>query len=145
MMRIQALSMGDASAIDSKTPEHYAIAAVLALTGVLNPGPFPLTGLHKFYAGQPLWGGIYLILGWTHISRIACAIDGLWYLLQYYQEEPSPPLPLVRISTQTAVMASQQTQAIAIALRELEKLRQEGLISEDEFEQKRRNLLDKLG
>jgi len=42
------------------------------------------------------------------------------------------------------VRASEQTQAIATALRELEQLRQEGLISEQEFEQNRRSLLAKL-
>ena len=44
---------------------------------------------------------------------------------------PSPPNPA-------------QVGEIANALRELEQLRQEGLISEYEFEQKRRSLLDQV-
>jgi len=35
--------------------------------------------------------------------------------------------------------------ALGVALRELDRLRQEGLISEAEFEQKRRQLLDQVG
>ncbi|MGF1524790.1 MAG: hypothetical protein ACFBSF_20890 [Leptolyngbyaceae cyanobacterium] len=120
---------------------RWAIAAALAFTGALNPSPIPLTGLHKFYIGQPLWGGLYLVLGWTQIPRVACAIEGLWYILQYRQTHRSTDLT----AKPQAVVASQQTQAIATALRELEKLRQEGLISENEFEQNRRNLIDKLG
>jgi hypothetical protein len=41
-------------------------------------------------------------------------------------------------------MAPNQVSAIADALRELDDLRQDGLISEYEFEQKRRQLLDRI-
>lgn len=122
---------------------RWAIAAALAFTGAFNPLPIPLTGLHKFYIGQPLWGGVYLLLGWTQIPRVACAIEGLWYTLQYRQTNRGNTT--LNGAPQADIMVSQQTQAIATALRELEKLRQEGLISEHEFEQNRRNLIDKLG
>ncbi len=131
------------SKLSSQSPaKHWAIAAGLALTGALNPLPFPLTGLHKFYLGQPLWGGLYLLLGWTQIPRIACAIEGVWYLTRYRDIAALE-------TTSTAAGAagqqvSEQAQAIATAVRELEKLRQEGLLSEQEFEQKRRALLAKL-
>ena len=131
------------SSLTPAESQRWAIAAALAFTGALNPSPVPLTGLHKFYIGQPLWGGVYLLLGWTQIPRVACAIEGLWYVLHYRQLNlrgtATPETP------QASVMASQQTQAVASALRELEKLRQEGLISEHEFEQNRRNLISKLG
>jgi TM2 domain-containing membrane protein YozV len=100
-----------------------------------------MTGLHKFYLGQPIWGGIYLVLWWTPIPRVACAVEGVWYLTRARLGETAHSVA----SPSDGVAVSQQTQAIATALRELEKLRQEGLISEEEFEQNRRNLLARLG
>lgn len=128
----------------SQSANHrWTIAATLAFAGAFNPLPVPLTGIHKFYLGQPLWGGLYLLLGWTQIPRVACVIEGFWYVFRD-QQSRLPSLGKAGTSAQDGVVASQQTQAVATALRELEKLRQEGLISEHEFEQKRRNLLDKL-
>ncbi|MEO1088310.1 MAG: hypothetical protein AAFY88_29110, partial [Acidobacteriota bacterium] len=82
------------------------------------------------YIGQPLWGGVYLLLGWTQIPRVACAIEGLWYTLQYRQTNRGNTT--LNGAPQADIMVSQQTQAIATALRELEKLRQEGLIPSKE-------------
>lgn len=142
-MGSQAPSANNQSLSVSRSANQWAIAAALAFAGALNPLPVPLAGLHKFYVGQPLWGALYWMLGWTQIPRVACAIEGLWYVTQLHQTKvfeagKSNSLP------QDSIVTSQQTQAAAAALRELEKLRQEGLISEHEFEQNRRNLIDKL-
>jgi len=119
-------------------PKDRRIAALLALAGAVSP----VSGFHKFYMGQPKWGILYLLLSVTMIPRIASAIEAVWYLFQdadaFAQASGSP------------VAAAQQTmplQAIAVAeaLRQLEQLRQEGLVSEYEFEQKRRQLLDRIG
>lgn len=122
----------------AQSPHQWKIAAALAFAGALNPLPVPLSGLHKFYLGQPVWGGIYLVLGWTQIPRIACAVEGVWLLSRSQRSDPTTNEAV------ESVTASEQTQAIATALRELEKLRQEGLLSEQEFEQSRRTLLAKL-
>ncbi|HEY9889660.1 MAG TPA: hypothetical protein V6D02_14740 [Candidatus Obscuribacterales bacterium] len=130
---------------DSETSSRrWAIAAALAFAGAFKPLPVPLTGLHKFYLGQPLWGSVYLLLGWTQMPRIACAIEGVWYLWRVQQIEWPLGATLTPTRVPDGIIASQQTQAIATALRELETLRQEGLISEQEFEQNRRHLLQKL-
>jgi len=124
----------------AKTSHQWKIAAALAFAGALVP--FPITGIHKFYLGQPIWGGIYLLLGWTQIPRIACAVEGVWFLSRSQRLQDSTTS--LGGDVPDGVRASEQTQAIAIALRELEQLRQEGLISEQEFEQNRRSLLAKL-
>ncbi|MEM6836934.1 MAG: hypothetical protein AAF609_08760 [Cyanobacteria bacterium P01_C01_bin.120] len=123
------------------SPRQWQIAAALALAGAISPLPIPITGIHKFYLGQPVWGGIYLLLGWTQIPRIACAVEGVWFLSRWQR---SYGLIDTAAVPNDGVATSEQTQAIATALRELEKLRQEGLISEQEFEQNRRSLLTKL-
>lgn len=120
------------------------IAAIIAFTGTLSP----IAGLHKFYLGQPVWGLLYLLLSWTPIPRVASAIDAIWYLFQNEDEFDhnfnsnlelvSAPPPRQKVVEQTNV------NAIADALRQLDRLRQDGLISEYEFEQKRRQLINRM-
>ena len=114
------------------------IAAILAFSGTLT-----VSGLHKFYLGQPLWGILYVLLSWTPIPKVACAIEGVWYLTQdeetfdrYFNLGES----VMKVSTQVG----NQVESVANALRELETLRQDGLISEYEFEKKRRQMLDQI-
>ena len=120
---------------------HYKnrrVAVVLALLGTVTP----VAGLQKFYLGQPLWGSIYLLLWSTPIPRIACAIDAVWYLIQDVEQFE---MQFNGYTNQTIRNTdTQQISAIADALRELDKLRQDGLMSEYEFEQKRRQLLDRI-
>ncbi|GAB4343584.1 MAG: TM2 domain-containing protein [Cyanophyceae cyanobacterium] len=111
----------------------------LALAGVAAP----IAGFHKFYLGQTRWGWLYLLLSWTPMPRIACAIEALWYLAQDQQEFDRNFNGLLAAPATVAV-APEQVSAIATALRELDRLRQEGLISEAEFEQKRTALVDQL-
>ncbi|WP_422662001.1 NINE protein [Pannus brasiliensis] len=122
-------------------PKNRKIAIFLALIGSILALPFPIAGVHKFYLGQPLWGIIYLLLWQTPIARIACAIDAVWYLVQDNDRLaaylPGFGTPAPRIPT----LDPDRVNAIGTALRELERLRGEGLISEYEFEQKRRQLL----
>ena len=129
-------------------PKSRKIAIVLALVSTVVP--WPIAGLHKIYLGQPLWGGIYLLLWNTPIPRIACAIDAVWYFVQgelnfeqQFKGQIKGQMAEVRTSI-AAVSDAQAVNAIAEALRELDRLRVEGLVSEYEFEQKRRQLLDRI-
>ena len=124
---------------DKTTPRNSQVAAILAFVGVV----LPVAGFHKFYLGQPLWGIVYLLLSWTPIPHIASAIDAVWYLTQESSRfahnfnstsallSPAPITPQPMIS-------------IAESIRELDQLRTDGLISEYEFEQKRRQWLDRV-
>ena len=128
------------------TKSKTAIVA-LAFLGAFQPTPLPLAGLHKFYLGQYGWGAIYLVLGITQLPRIACLAEGLWYLVGLSRFElggravletqgipgPSPGPSIGETMT-----------AVADSLREIEQLRREGLLSEHEFEQKRRSLLEQI-
>ncbi|NJM85241.1 MAG: NINE protein [Leptolyngbyaceae cyanobacterium SL_1_1] len=124
-------------------PRNRKMAAALAILSALGPTPIPISGLHKFYLGQPVWGVFYLLLGWTQIPRIASAIEGVWYLMLSDEAFRVRLTPTAAFAKPEAV-APQQVSAIAEALREIDRLRQEGLISEYEFEQKRRSLLDQI-
>ena len=126
-------------------PKNRIVAAILAFSGTV----IPISGFHKFYLGQPLWGILYLLLWWTHIPKVASVIEGFWYLAQGEDEfdhnfnfgvkAVAPSIP-----AQSPGVDPAQVGAIADALRQLDSLRQEGLMSEYEFEQKRRQLLDRL-
>ncbi|WP_263975221.1 NINE protein [Leptolyngbya sp. 7M] len=124
------------------------IAALLACAGIFLPG------LHKFYLGQPKWGVIYLLLSWTPIPRIASIVEAIWYLFQDRDQFDSRFNPPSLNPTSGQALSKQgpfapaqvelQVERVASALRQIEQLRQEGLISEYEFEQKRRQLLDRI-
>lgn len=124
------------------------IAATLAFAGTFLPTP--VAGLHKFYLGQPWWGLLYILLSWTPIPRVASAIEGFWYLSQdsdEFDRNFNAGMATISFSPQLnrqVAVAPTQVSAIADALRELDDLRQDGLISEYEFEQKRRQLLDRI-
>jgi hypothetical protein len=126
--------------LSSQEPRRRSIAVALAWLGVVLPFG---SGIHKFYLGQPGWGIAYLLLSWTPIPRIACAFEGAWLLgrpPEFFGAEPKD-LP----SKPAAPIDPSQVNALGVALRELDGLRQEGLISEAEFEQKRRQLLERVG
>ncbi|MFO5492967.1 MAG: NINE protein [Cuspidothrix sp.] len=118
--------------------KNRTIAVILAFAGTLT-----ISGLHKFYLGQPLWGILYVLLSWTPIPKIASAIEGVWYLTQE-EETFDRYFNLGESSIKVSSQIGDQVESVANALRELEALRQDGLISEYEFEQKRRQMLDQI-
>jgi TM2 domain-containing membrane protein YozV len=112
------------------------VSILLALLGALTP----IAGLHKFYLGQYIWGVIYLLFWSTDIVRVACAIDVVIYFILGW--ERFGQFFNTNSSNMQSTIDPQQIGAIADALRQLEGLRSQGLISEYEFEQKRRQLLE---
>ncbi len=126
-------------------PKDRKVASLLALAGAVAP----VAGFHKFYLRQPVWGIVYLLLSWTPIPRVASGIEAVWYLFQDSDEFDlrfnhglsstttfsSPPVAQVDLN---------KIGAISDAVRKLDQLREDGLISEYEFEQKRRQLLDQI-
>ena len=156
--------MGSSSSLDENKSRKIAIA--LAFAGVL-PLPLPTAWIHKFYLGQYLWGIIYLILFPTGLPKVACCLEGLWYVSQS-DEDFSDRFPTARETLSAAAVLAQRSNAqtpffqaalrtkpketvanrssadVASTIRELDRLRQEGLITEYEFELKRRELIEKI-
>ena len=119
-----------------KYQKHRRVAVALALLGTVTP----IAGLHKLYLGQPIWGVVYILLWSTPISRIAAAIDAVWYLVQDVEQFERQFNGYSHYNLNT----SPQVKEIAEAMRELDRLREDGLLTEYEFEQKRRQLLDRM-
>ena len=128
-----------ASLLSLPKRRYWAIALAVVSAVV----PWPVAGLHKFYLGQPVWGGVYWLLWNTPIPRIACAIDAVWYFVQG-DEDFNRQFNGGEGNWQQQsglIQASNQVLNMAEAMRELEQLRVDGLLTEYEFEQKRRQLL----
>jgi TM2 domain-containing membrane protein YozV len=121
---------------DRATPKNRQIAIMLAFVGMT----IPVAGFHKFYLGQPGWGTVYLLLSWTPIPHIASAIEAVWYLTQdstHFDGNFNAAIP-------GGSGIVQPTTTAIDTIRALDKLRVDGLISEYEFEQKRRQWLDRV-
>jgi TM2 domain-containing membrane protein YozV len=128
----------------STTPKNRQVAIVLAFASIT----IPVAGFHKFYLGQPGWGLVYLLLSWTPIPHIAAAIEAVWYLTQdsthfdrHFNSATAGSSAIVPHSS--ASLRSHPVATVSDSIRELDKLRADGLISEYEFEQKRRQWLDR--
>jgi TM2 domain-containing membrane protein YozV len=134
---------------------HRRVAIALAFAGTL-PSPLPLAWLHKFYLGQYLWGIVYLVLTPTLLPQIASALEGVWYLTQsdegFLARFPTAGSLLNQVNNgsvepylaqpdQANGQMAEQISSLATSLRDLDQLRLDGLITEYEFEQKRRSLL----
>jgi TM2 domain-containing membrane protein YozV len=119
-------------------PKSRRVAVILSLLGSITP----LAGIHKFYVGQPLWGVIYLLLWSTPMPRIACAIEAVWYLIQDSGQFQDRVNGIAGVNSNG--IDPKQVRDLAEALRQLDRLREDGLMSEYEFEEKRRQLIDRI-
>lgn len=144
------MASASTSLTDYPTGRSRKIAITLAFTGALFT-PLSLPWLHKFYLKQYFWGLVYLVLSPTLIPRAACFIEALWYLTQtddaFTQRFPSAHsfvFPVFSDTIQRNEDIGEAAVQTATAIREIEQLRQDGLITELEFEQKRRKLLDQV-
>lgn len=119
-------------------PKSRRVAVILSLLGSITP----LAGIHKFYVGQPLWGVIYLLLWSTPMPRIACAIEAVWYLIQDSGQFQDRVNGIAGVNSNG--IDPKQVRDLAEALRQIDRLREDGLMSEYEFEEKRRQLIDRI-
>ncbi|MGF1486172.1 MAG: SHOCT domain-containing protein [Prochloraceae cyanobacterium] len=125
--------------------KNRKLAVILALLGTVTP----TAGLHKFYVGQPFWGCIYIVFLFVipPLPHIACAIEAVWYLIldrEQFELRFNSNTYKPNITPNSDLVVRSNVENIGTALRELDRLRCDGLISEYEFEQKRRQLIDRI-
>lgn len=112
--------------------KNRAIAALLAIF----LGSF---GIHKFYLGQNIAGVIYFLFSWTFIPGIVAFFEFLGFIFMSdaafdARYNPNYNLQNMRASYQDTVSA----------IGELKRLYEMGAITPEEYEDKRRKLLDSI-
>jgi TM2 domain-containing membrane protein YozV len=96
-------------------------------------------GVHKFYLGETTGGILYLIFCWTLIPGILAFFDFIGLLItsdQAFNIKYNPHL----IPSNT----NESSHERIITLKELKQLYDSGIITAEEYEQKRRKYLDSL-
>lgn len=133
------------------------LAVILAMVSAVTP----VSGLHKFYLGQPWWGLTYLflavtlmppmsevsILSYFGIAQVASLLEGIWYFWQSedaFQQRFNPKTVSSFPSQNHQKFYPKLVGETAEAIQRLDQLRENGLLSEYEFEQQRRQLLDRI-
>jgi len=133
------------------------LAVMLAMVSAITP----LSGLHKFYLGQPWWGLTYLllsviltppmtemgILSFFGLAQVASLLEGIWYFMQsedrFQQRFNQHTVSSFRSDTQQNFYPN-LVEETANAIQRLDQLREEGLLSEYEFEKQRRQLVNRI-
>lgn len=96
-------------------------------------------GIHKFYLGQNVAGILYLLFFWTCIPSLIAFVD--FFILVFMPDtEFNTKYNQVIASTGGAVSAKDATSALA----DLKTLFDSGIITAEEYEEKRQNLLKSL-
>ncbi len=98
-------------------------------------------GVHKFYLGENFGGILYLLFFWTFIPSILAFFDFLGLLLMSDQTFNAKFNPGVDYS---ALNGSRSAQDVTAAMSQLKTLYDQGAITAEEYEEKRRKLLKEL-
>jgi len=95
-------------------------------------------GIHKFYLGQNGWGVAYLLFCWTGVPALAGFVE--CFLLLFSGEAQFNQRFNQGLTLSSPNNPLQQAQGIE----KLAELHQKGLITDDEFETKRRKFLERM-
>lgn len=113
-------------------------------------------GIHRFYLNQPLLGVLYLLFCWTFIPLFVSIIDFIWLLVMdddtfddkfnydsssTYTYTPSPPIAQNQNVTINNGAQSVDTIRISEEIEKFHELKEKGIITEEEFELKKKSLL----
>ena len=117
--------------------KNKVVAALLALF-------LGSIGIHKFYLGQNVAGVIYLIFSWTFIPGIIAFFEFIGLLLMsddVFNVKYNRLTPGNNIYSTIPKESPREKTAI---LADLKKLYDSGVITAEEYEEKRRKFLDSL-
>ncbi|WP_287127441.1 NINE protein [Candidatus Cyanaurora vandensis] len=95
-------------------------------------------GLHKFYLGQTGWGVLYLVFCWTLVPGLAGFVESILLLLASDQDFDH------RFNPNILPFYSGNPVEQALGLERLAELHAKGLVTDEEFEAKRRQLLERM-
>ncbi len=103
-------------------------------------------GIHKFYLGETLAGILYLTFFWTCIPGLISFFECIGLLVMSDQDFNAKYNPgLTGRSTPVSLAYSNESSKDkASTLRELKNLYEAGIITAEEFEEKRRKILDSM-
>jgi TM2 domain-containing membrane protein YozV len=106
-------------------------------------------GIHKFYLGQNVQGVLYLIFSWTFIPGLISFFEflGLCFMSDRqfdmrFNYDNYPPID--QRPNYPVVNPSRSTKDATSTLYELKKLYEDGIITAEEYELKRRKMLDDI-
>ncbi len=94
-------------------------------------------GAHKFYLGQSGWGIVYLLFCWTGIPSLAAFIEFIMLLVMADAEINH------KFNRVTKQAKSSDIYSTA-ALGDLKRLYDDGIITAEEYEEKRKKLLKNI-
>jgi TM2 domain-containing membrane protein YozV len=94
-------------------------------------------GAHKFYLGQTGWGVVYLLFCWTGIPSFAAFIELIMLLVMADAE-------FDRKFNGGANQATASVRDSTAALSDLKRLYDDGIITAEEYEEKRKKLLKNI-
>jgi TM2 domain-containing membrane protein YozV len=100
-------------------------------------------GIHKFYLGQTVAGIVYLVFCWTLIPGIIAFFEFIGLILlsdRGFDEQFNRG----HVSGSDGRVLEESSQDKAFTLMELKKLYDAGVITAEEYEDKRRKYLDSL-
>lgn len=95
-------------------------------------------GIHKFYLAQNGWGVAYLLFCWTGVPALAGFVE--CFLLLFSSESQFNQ----RFNNGLALSSLNNPLQQAQGIEKLAELHQKGLITDDEFETKRRKFLERM-
>ncbi len=104
-------------------------------------------GIHKFYLGRIGWGIVYVLFCWTWIPLIASLIDFILlacmnemeFNLKYNTKEETTPTVVIKPTTE--VVVKEETSNYVDEVKKLYDLKEKGIITQEEFELKKKMLL----
>jgi TM2 domain-containing membrane protein YozV len=100
-------------------------------------------GIHKFYLGENVAGVLYLLFFWTFIPGIIAFFEFISLIIMSDQVFDAKYNPNYLASNQNRGLQESSREKVA-TLAQLKKLYDAGIITAEEYEEKRRKYLDSI-